>query len=103
MSTMAMRMAMSMPTSPASTPATRAVLTCPCAVMRRKRPQKSTVKAVEMLLMLEAMVLMVAAKTAAMSSPASPAGSWLIMKKGKMASVFCMVMSMAAGWVLKKV
>ena len=63
----------------------------------------SIVKAVEMELILLDMVLMVAANRAAMSSPASPEGSWLIMKKGKMASVFCIVRSMAAGCVLKKV
>ena len=100
---MAMRMAIHMPTSPANTPEMRAMRTCPASVVLRNRPQKSTVKAVEMELMLEAMVLMVAAKTAAMRSPARPAGSWLIMKKGKMASVFCIVMSMTAGCVLKKV
>ena len=64
---------------------------------------KSTVNAVDILLILEAMVDIVAAKTAAMRSPARPAGSWLIMKKGKMASPLAIVMSSSAGCVLKKV
>ena len=51
-------------------------------------------------LMFEEMVLIVAANTAAISSPATPAGNWLIMKKGKMTSVFCIVKSIAAGLVL---
>ena len=41
--------------------------------------------------MFDEMVLIVAAKMAAMSSPAKPCGNWLIMKKGKMVSAFCMV------------
>ena len=50
--------------------------------------------------MLDEMVLIVAAKIAAMSSPATPAGSWLIMKKGKMVSGFAIVKSSSAGCVL---
>ena len=41
--------------------------------------------------MLEEMVLIVAAKMAAMSNPATPAGNWLIIKKGKMMSALAMV------------
>ena len=57
-------------------------------------------KAVDTLLMLLDMVLIVAAKMAAMSTPAMPAGIWLIMKKGKSASDCPMVTSSSAGWVL---
>ena len=61
--------------------------------------QMSTVKAVEIELMFDEMVDIVAAKTAAMSSPAMPAGSWLIMKNGNTASFFCIVRSVATGCV----
>ncbi len=47
--------------------------------------------AVDTELILEEIVDIVAAKIAAMSNPANPAGSWLIIKNGKMASELLIV------------
>ena len=72
----AMRMAMSMPMSPLTMPVRRAVRTVAASEMAGCAFfQMSTVNAVEMLLMFDEMVDIVAANTAAMSKPAMPAGS----------------------------
>ena len=91
-------MAINVPIRPDTIPAQRATLRVFLSlILGRIFLYISIVKAVDIELILLEMVLMVAAKRAAMSSPANPAGSWLIMKKGKMASVFCMVMSTDSG------
>ena len=100
MSHVAMSRARSRPIIPLTTEAQRATTTSCESVVRRKRFQKSMEKAVATLLMLLDMVLMVAAKMAAIKTPAMPAGIWLIMKKGKMASDCPMVTSSSVGWVL---
>ena len=97
----AMNSASNRPITPLTTDAQRATVTsCESVVEVRKRFQKSMENAVATLLMLLEIVLIVAAKIAAMSAPATPAGIWLIMKNGNIASDCPMVMSSSAGWVL---
>ena len=97
----AMNRASNRPIIPLTTDAQRATPTsCESVVEGRKRFQKSIENAVATLLILLDIVLIVAAKIAAMSAPAIPAGIWLIIKNGKMASDCPIVMSSSAGCVL---
>ena len=75
MSHVAISKAIPRPISPLTIHVQRATRSSVASLIEgRNRWMKSTLKAVETLLMLLEIVLIVAAKIAAMSSPASPAG-----------------------------